>query len=250
MLLHQLEDLTGTQEGEKWSNHNEDKSTWPGELESGGFGNVRYTPINDKYLNTVCTQTDMAATDLPPIDQPAYVPDVPELDNDFDVPMPSQSPRPATTASKKSKFNNYYQRMAQSSDVYSQLRRPRFDPGPPTFRSGRLGAPWRHIRQCTGNLGNHICFVDGVVKQDDMNRFPPFGYIRQPPEEFLHLPPPFLSANKKQALGSRVPIYQNPFQKHAKEGFKYWQEEKVPMAEQVLPKRTIQGRLMRLGVGH
>ena len=29
------------------------------------------------------------------------------------------------------------------------------------FRSGRLGGPWRHITQVTGNLGNHICFVDG-----------------------------------------------------------------------------------------
>ena len=29
------------------------------------------------------------------------------------------------------------------------------------FRSGNMGASWRHIRQCQGNLGNHICFIDG-----------------------------------------------------------------------------------------
>lgn len=33
--------------------------------------------------------------------------------------------------------------------------------GPPVLRQGRVGSGWRHIRQCTGNLGNNIMFVEG-----------------------------------------------------------------------------------------
>ena len=32
-----------------------------------------------------------------------------------------------------------------------------------SFRSGNMGASWRHIQQCTGALGNHICLVDGKL---------------------------------------------------------------------------------------
>merc|ERR1711976_211115 len=129
-------------------------------------------------------------------------------------------------------YNNYYQRMSMSVDPYGytrQLQPPNkmyLEPGPPTFRSGRLGAPWRHIRQCTGNLGNHICFVDGVVKNEDMKRYPPYGYL-QANSNSMYLPQPFLAGSKREALAGKhgmTPAATNRFQNHAKKGFKYWYE--------------------------
>lgn len=160
--------------------------------------------------------------------------------------------------------NNYYQRIVK----YSTSRPPhavpiapsygkpsglmeRRDPGPPpTFRCGRLGAPWRHIRQTTGNLGNHICFVDGGVKEGDMRQYPPFGYARAA-DATRHSMPKFRSAPAARPAPNCS--YNNKqlrsiFQRHAKNGFKYWYEDNGPM--KVPAKQTIQGRMMKMGVGY
>ena len=115
-----------------------------------------------------------------------------------------------------------------------------------SFRSGRLGAPWRHIKQCTGNRGDHICFIDGetsllqfkchhphlmrasgVVKSEDMKRYPPFGYLASVD------PNSYMPSNYAKRPGGPLSASAggpNPFRDHAKQGFKYWYEEKIPMA--------------------
>lgn len=30
-----------------------------------------------------------------------------------------------------------------------------------SYREGRLGSPWRHIKACINNAGNHLVFIDG-----------------------------------------------------------------------------------------
>ncbi len=31
------------------------------------------------------------------------------------------------------------------------------------YKQGRLGGPWRHVQQTSGNLGNVLCFIDGTA---------------------------------------------------------------------------------------
>lgn len=130
----------------------------------------------------------------------------------------------------------------------------------PSPRSGRLGAPWRHIRQCTGNLGNHICFLDGVVKEEDARRFPPFGYAL-PRQEAPDLSPRMttIDATYRPLKEPQSPRrrYATVFSEHAKNNFRFWPEDKKPTQEfdrAVLlaggPPQSIQGRMMKLGVGY
>ncbi|ELT89283.1 hypothetical protein CAPTEDRAFT_206272 [Capitella teleta] len=183
-------------------------------------------PLNPSKTGAMGTQTDDFDY-LPPLnDNTALV-----NSHDIEAPVAPVSARAAAGTSIPA--NNYFQRMVTSVHPYTysrQLNPPaqRFtEPGPPIFRSGRLGAPWRHIRQCTGNRGDHICFIDGVVKTEDMQRYPPFGYLASVkpasymPASYAKRPGGPLSAS----AGSL-----NQFREHAKQGFKYWYEEKTPMA--------------------
>jgi len=162
---------------------------------------------------------------------------------------------PARPASTMSGYNNYYQRL--QSGTLSGFREPSRektwsekgsvthkvaqsnsnhhypDPGPPMFRAGRLGAPWRHIKQCRGNLGNHICFVDGCVKEDDHDYESSHAGTGRP-EGVVYLPPAALEGNHNLTGHRGVPRATLPhrdskYMANAKQGFKYWFEDKKPM---------------------
>ncbi|KAK2149311.1 hypothetical protein LSH36_455g02019 [Paralvinella palmiformis] len=82
----------------------------------------------------------------------------------------------------------------------------------PIFRAGRAGAPWRHVTQCLGNLGNHICFIDDS-----------YSYNAAPVARRLGTAPAIHGDGVQYHHGSK---YSGVFNSHAKKGFKYWQEEK------------------------
>lgn len=210
---------------------------------------VSMKPLNgNRYYSSTATQTGDE------LGLPAIHPTM-SYDDQAMFDVGTQSARPAS-----GRANTYYQKLMQSDRVYPepQTARPappeepravqnkfRDDPGPPIFRAGRMGAPWRHVRQCLGNLGNHICFVDGYVKEHDMKYYPPYGYV-QPTEAHTYISPRLNTA----AGNDRKPQakYGNKYSNHAKKGFKYWHDDKP--IESGAPKQTIQGRLMKTGVGY
>ncbi|CAH1792377.1 unnamed protein product [Owenia fusiformis] len=106
------------------------------------------------------------------------LPDVNDITHDTDLMSYNQRRvTPETEFSKRQKMFDYYQDLArQLYHRKNQARNPIPDQ-PPIVRAGRAGAPWRHVRQCTGNLGQHIAFIDGVVKQDDTHKYPPYGFV-------------------------------------------------------------------------
>ncbi|XP_013417232.1 uncharacterized protein LOC106178561 isoform X1 [Lingula anatina] len=98
--------------------------------------------------------------------------------------------------------------------------------GPPRFRYGRAGGPWRHIKETTGYGGNHIMFVDGVVKQKDASRNPPFGWELSYPDT---MDSHYYTLRAMTAPGTRkANILNTSFNQRAKKGYKYWYEEKKP----------------------
>ncbi|KAK2176577.1 hypothetical protein NP493_655g02011 [Ridgeia piscesae] len=108
-------------------------------------------------------------------------------------------------------------------------KRRQSDAGSPVFRSGRLGGPWRHITQVTGNLGNHICFVDGTVKLIDMEKYPPFGLVEE--RRYVSASMPSTPRRGRNGCDSHWTMYNE----HARRG---------------PPKQTIGGRMMKLGIGY
>ncbi|PAA66840.1 hypothetical protein BOX15_Mlig029517g1 [Macrostomum lignano] len=123
--------------------------------------------------------------------------------------------------------------------------------GSPVFRSGRNGSCWRHVRQCTGNLGNNIMFIDGNVKEDDCRRFPPHGYPGAAGFGGLsvnsRLAPkvqPRNAAGIPLGSASRGDLYRSQALQRAKTGTKYWFEDRQPAP---LVPNTIQGRIMKSG---
>jgi len=118
------------------------------------------------------------------------------------------------------------------------------DPGPPTNRSGNMGSSWRHVKQCTGNLGNHICFIDGVVKQQDGKFYPPFGHTPTSARQ-VNLPVNTTLPVVSRSMNVRPT---NRYAQNAQHGHKYWHEDRKAMPSG--PKPTISGHLMKLGIGH
>ncbi|XP_013391518.1 uncharacterized protein LOC106159686 [Lingula anatina] len=45
------------------------------------------------------------------------------------------------------------------------------NPGLPRERQGAIGGSWRHIKQVLGYGGAQICFIDGLVRQYDTDKF-------------------------------------------------------------------------------
>ncbi|CAH1792378.1 unnamed protein product [Owenia fusiformis] len=149
------------------------------------------------------------------------LPDVNDITHDTDLMSYNQRRvTPETEFSKRQKMFDYYQDLArQLYHRKNQARNPIPDQ-PPIVRAGRAGAPWRHVRQCTGNLGQHIAFIDGVVKQDDTHKYPPYGFVI--PE--IHGNPP--SRVRYRSAPPKPRTFDNIYSQHARNGFKYWNGEK------------------------
>ncbi|KAI0239768.1 hypothetical protein LSAT2_009490 [Lamellibrachia satsuma] len=214
--------------------------------------------IRQKYKHTMHTQTDLD------YDHAGYLPRIPAQRTmmGYDDGVTAQRARSSMGAIQSSSdpYGFHYEdahrdrftRLSLDQQIFNgqvvtttplrrSLRSP--DAGSPIFRSGRLGGPWRHITQVTGNLGNHICFVDGTVKLTDTQKYPPFGLVDE--HRYIGNSMPNFGPNSShQVADSRWSKYNQ----HAKQGMKYWYQEKFPTSGP--PKQTIGGRLMKLGIGY
>ncbi|KAL8613769.1 hypothetical protein ACOMHN_029626 [Nucella lapillus] len=100
------------------------------------------------------------------------------------------------------------------------------------YREGRLGSPWRHIKACINNAGHHLVFVDGTIKSEENYFYPPETMF-EPPNFSMYSTPRLPACPRRQATS--VPATRrgnpndSPFNKRAKQGFKYWPHEQKPI---------------------
>merc|ERR1712121_14465 len=71
---------------------------------------------------------------------------------------------------------------------YKKWRANPPQPQAPIYREGRLGSPWRHIKACINNAGNHLVFIDGTIKSEENFFYPPEDQF-QPPNFSLYVSP-------------------------------------------------------------
>ncbi|XP_076442008.1 uncharacterized protein LOC143281011 isoform X2 [Babylonia areolata] len=102
-------------------------------------------------------------------------------------------------------------------------------PQRPIYREGRLGSPWRHIKACINNAGNHLVFIDGTIKSEENHFYPPETMF-EPPNFSLYISPR-LAPTRRQS--SSVPARRggsgSVYLERAKQGFKYWPQEQKPI---------------------
>lgn len=112
---------------------------------------------------------------------------------------------------------------------YKQWRKNPPNPQKPIYREGRLGSPWRHIKACINNAGNHLVFIDGTIKSEenffyppeDMYETPDFSmYVspRRPARSLTQVPMTYRGDNRNSTFNDR-----------ARQGFKYWYYQKKPI---------------------
>jgi hypothetical protein len=83
----------------------------------------------------------------------------------------------------------------------------------------------------------------GQVKENDMKRFPPYGYVETP--EHLHMPRLGTAPTKRYDSatesnhGNQTSRYNSTYNNHAKQGFKYWHEDKSQPGEYTSEIRTL-----------
>ncbi|XP_041352947.1 uncharacterized protein LOC121371262 isoform X2 [Gigantopelta aegis] len=104
---------------------------------------------------------------------------------------------------------------------YRQWRQQPPSPRRPIYRSGRLGSPWRHIKACINNGGNHLVFIDGTVKTEEN-----FFY---PPEEMMEPPDLSLFISPRIARQASRPKRSSSFNERARQGFQYWYKDTKPL---------------------
>ncbi|XP_076464148.1 uncharacterized protein LOC143296215 [Babylonia areolata] len=113
---------------------------------------------------------------------------------------------------------------------YRMWRRNPPRPQKPIYREGRLGSPWRHIKACINNAGNHLVFVDGTIKSEENYFYPPESMF-EPPNFAMYNSP--RSNPRRQATSvpatRRGNSKDSPFNERAKQGFKYWPHEQKPI---------------------
>jgi len=118
---------------------------------------------------------------------------------------------------------------------YRLWRRDPPRPTKPIYREGRLGSPWRHIKACINNGGNHLVFIDGTVKSEENFYYPPETMF-EPPNFSLYVSPRMapsprrgmsVPATRRSCPGG--PSKDSPFNERAKQNFKYWPHEKKPI---------------------
>ncbi|KAK3597658.1 hypothetical protein CHS0354_040028 [Potamilus streckersoni] len=96
-------------------------------------------------------------------------------------------------------------------------------------RQGRAGGVWRHVRACIANTGNHICFIDGSVKQEDNFFFPVVPKVSGSQDyTYAYLPPPS-PKTRLRIPQTKAQNRSNLYHNHAKQGFKYWYQEPKPI---------------------
>jgi len=114
---------------------------------------------------------------------------------------------------------------------YRLWRREPPRPVKPIYREGRLGSPWRHIKACINNGGNHLVFIDGTVKSEENYYYPPETMF-EPPNFSLYVSPRMAPSPRRSGsvpATRRAGPKDSPFNERAKQGFKYWPHEQKPI---------------------
>ncbi|GFS01016.1 hypothetical protein ElyMa_001085600 [Elysia marginata] len=110
---------------------------------------------------------------------------------------------------------------------YKQWKRSPPQPQRPIYREGRLGSPWRHVKACINNAGNHLVFIDGTIKSEENFFYPPEDMF-EPPNFSLYTSP------RRPMSRQQVPMTyrgDNPssYSERARQGFVYWHTQKKPI---------------------
>ncbi|XP_074661751.1 uncharacterized protein LOC141914446 isoform X2 [Tubulanus polymorphus] len=213
----------------------------------------RYLRLVDSDTSTSAV-TSMSRAETPKSEEPKFVPveklKVVSSETQTEYPYPEPipafypgnmtTPIPVRSGSPVNKYNNiphdYYQYVVPQNG-YSADNRMLFrkQVEAPKIRCGRVGSSWRHVKQCLGNLGNQIMFIDGAVKTEDIDKFPPWGFHTQPKrpdsrQQVFYEPPTMY--NTMNGLPRQRPMHHNglntEYNQRAKKGYKYWYEEKKP----------------------
>lgn len=113
---------------------------------------------------------------------------------------------------------------------YKQWRRNPPQPQRPIYREGRLGSPWRHVKACINNGGNHLVFIDGTVKTEENFFYPPEDVLA-PPNFSMYTSPRLPRSQTMVPMTYRGGSLNrdNSFNERARQGFKYWNEQKRPI---------------------
>jgi len=110
---------------------------------------------------------------------------------------------------------------------YKKWRHDPPQPMPPIYREGRLGSPWRHVKACINNAGNHLVFIDGTVKSEENHFYPPESL--EPPNFSMYVSPRMPRRSLTQVPMTYRDPRSNVYNERAKEGFKYWSLQKKPI---------------------
>lgn len=112
---------------------------------------------------------------------------------------------------------------------YKQWRHSPPQPQKPIYREGRLGSPWRHIKACINNAGNHLVFIDGTIKSEENFFFPPED-MYEPPNFNLYVSPRMPKRSQTMVpMTYRGDPHNNKFNERARQGFQYWYHQKKPI---------------------
>ncbi|KAL8588890.1 hypothetical protein ACOMHN_051484 [Nucella lapillus] len=101
-------------------------------------------------------------------------------------------------------------------------------PQKPIYREGRLGSPWRHIKACINNAGNHLVFIDGTIKSEENHFYPPETMF-EPPNFSLYVSPRLAPTRPRQSASVPARGAGSVYQDRAKQGFRYWPQEQKPI---------------------
>ncbi|KAH9509249.1 hypothetical protein Btru_046585 [Bulinus truncatus] len=86
-----------------------------------------------------------------------------------------QEPHVTDTSGNEDDKNPFTQPMdpINRQYYYKLWRKSPPRPQQPTFREGRVGAGWRHVKACNVSSGSYLCFIDGTVKAEENYFYPP-----------------------------------------------------------------------------
>ncbi|XP_012938814.1 uncharacterized protein LOC101852025 [Aplysia californica] len=112
---------------------------------------------------------------------------------------------------------------------YKKWRNQPPQPQPPIYREGRLGSPWRHIKACINNAGNHLVFIDGTIKSEENFFYPPESMF-EPPNFSMYISPRMPRRSLTQVPQTyRGDSRGSSFNERARQGFQYWYHQKKPI---------------------
>lgn len=111
---------------------------------------------------------------------------------------------------------------------YKQWRRNPPQPQKPIYREGRLGSPWRHVKACINNAGNHLVFIDGTIKSEENFFYPPED-MYEPPNFNMYVSPRMPRRSQTMAPMTYRGTSNNNYNERARQGFQYWFHQKKPI---------------------